>query len=136
LAVHAAGVVDAHDAVEHQHVRQRQPGIAGAEEFAVAAGQQLIAAVGVAPEVALAGAQAGVVHGGVVTDAGVRSLGGARGTRGGPRSAGATGIVAFGAGRLVATPLRYPTRDWSTCACTESRVGSDSGATTFLFGRQ
>jgi hypothetical protein len=49
-----------HDAVEHQHVGQRQARVAGAEQLAMAAGQQLIAVVALAAEFALAGGAAGV----------------------------------------------------------------------------
>ena len=41
LAVLAAGLGDLGDAVEHQHRRQRQLGVAGAEQLAAAAGQQI-----------------------------------------------------------------------------------------------
>ena len=41
LAVFAAGLGDLGDAVEHQHRRQRQLGVAGAEQLAAAAGQEV-----------------------------------------------------------------------------------------------
>ena len=49
LAVFAAGLGDFRDAVEHQHRRQRQLGIAGAEHLAAAAGQQILVFITVAP---------------------------------------------------------------------------------------
>ena len=49
FAVFAAGLGDLGDAVEHQHGRQRQLGIAGAEQFAAAAGQQVLVAEAAAP---------------------------------------------------------------------------------------
>ena len=42
LAVRAAILADVGDAVEHQHRRQRQLGIACSEQFAAAAGQQIL----------------------------------------------------------------------------------------------
>src|SRR5262249_31933957 len=49
LAVLAAGIGDLADAVEHQHRRQWQLGIAGAEHLAPAAGQQILVLIAVAP---------------------------------------------------------------------------------------
>ena len=52
LAVRAAGLGDAGNAVEHEHRRQRQLGVAGAEQLAPAAGQQIlvfVARAGVRP---------------------------------------------------------------------------------------
>ena len=49
LAVFAAGFRDLGNAVEHQHRRQRQLGIAGPEQFAAAAGQQILVAEACAP---------------------------------------------------------------------------------------
>src|SRR5690606_33130628 len=49
LAIFAAGLVDLGDAVEHQHRRQRQLCIAGAEHLAAAAGQQVLVLVAVLP---------------------------------------------------------------------------------------
>ena len=43
----AASVVDAGDAVEHQHGRERQLGIAGAEKLAASAGEELFVGIGV-----------------------------------------------------------------------------------------
>src|SRR5690606_36167366 len=45
LVVGAAGGRNLRDAVEHQHRRQRQPGVAGAEELAVTTGDQLVVVV-------------------------------------------------------------------------------------------
>src|SRR5690606_18545826 len=45
LVVGAAGGRDVGDAVEHQHRRQRQPGVARAEELAVTASDQLVVVV-------------------------------------------------------------------------------------------
>ena len=42
LAVRAAGLGDAGDALEHEHRRQGQLGVAGAEQLAAAAGQQIL----------------------------------------------------------------------------------------------
>jgi hypothetical protein len=44
LAVFAAGFRDLRNAIEHQHRRQRQLGIAGAEQFASRASQKLVIA--------------------------------------------------------------------------------------------
>ena len=49
LAVLSAGFGDLADAVEHQHRRQRQLRIAGAEQLAAAAGQQILVFVTAAP---------------------------------------------------------------------------------------
>ena len=46
-AVLAAVAVDLDDAVDHQHVGQGQPGIAGAEQLALAAGDQFFFGVAV-----------------------------------------------------------------------------------------
>ena len=47
FAVFAAVVVDADDAVHHQHIGQRQLGVARAEDFAASAGEQFFFAVAV-----------------------------------------------------------------------------------------
>ncbi len=49
LAIFAAGFGDFADAVEHQHRRQRQLGIARPEQLAPAAGQQILVFVTAAP---------------------------------------------------------------------------------------
>src|SRR5689334_13521123 len=49
LAVLAAGLGNLGNAVEHQHRRQRQLGVAGPEQLAPAAGQQILILIATAP---------------------------------------------------------------------------------------